>query len=136
MPTSLNRSWFARLAARALLLSGLLPLAGAEPAPPASCPAPCGGTACATGSLWQKFWDRFRDPCATIPPGALPAPNGSAVHTWEGMMIDRAADDQFVVYQHGWYLGSGFLGPYGCTHVKRIAALLPRQPAVLVLQPA
>ena len=51
-------------------------------------------------------------------------------------MIDRAADDQFVVYQHEWYMGSGFLGPYGCTHLKRIAALLPRQPAMLVLQPA
>ncbi len=51
-------------------------------------------------------------------------------------MIDRAADDQFVIYQNEWYLGSGFLGPYGCTHVKRIAALLPRQPAVVILQPA
>ena len=135
MRSSSNRFQLARVAAGGLLLSGLLPLAGAEPAAPPGAPAPCCGTACAGGSLWQSFWDHFRDPCATIPPGALPAPNGAAVHTWEGMMIDRAADDQFVVCLHEWYMGSGFLGPYGCTHVKRIAALLPRQPAVVVLEP-
>ena len=135
--TNAKRSRLARLAASGLVLSGLLPLAGAEPAPSACDPAPCCGTACCDkGSLWQRFWDHFRDPCATIPPGALPAPNGSAVRAWEGLMIDRAADDQFVVCLHEWYMGSGFLGPYGCTHVKRIAALLPRQPAVVVVQPA
>lgn len=122
----LNRSRIACLAA-----GGLLLLTAAEPAPVGAC-----GKACPAPSCWQAFWNHFRDPCATIPPGAVPAPVGSAVRTWDGLMIDRAADDQFVIYQHEWYLGSGFLGPYGCTHVKRIAALLPRQPAVVILQPA
>ena len=114
---------------------GLLLLTAAEPAPTAACPGAC-GQACPAPSCWQAFWDHFRDPCATIPPGAVPAPAGSAVRTWDVMMTDRAADDQFVIYQHEWYMGSGFLGPYGCTHVKRIAALLPCRPAVVVLQPA
>ncbi len=50
-------------------------------------------------------------------------------------MAERAAEDQFVVYEHEWYMGGLTLGPYGSVHLKRIAALLPQRPVHVVLQP-
>ena len=119
---------FVGLGAGGLLLSGLLPLAAAEP------PA-VGPTAPPTVTHWQAFWDRYRAPCATIPPGAIPYPLGTSTRAWEDGMAERAAEDQFVVYQHEWYMGGLTLGPYGSVHLKRIAALLPQRPVRVVLQP-
>jgi hypothetical protein len=137
MNTRSSRSRLVRLAASGLLLSGMAPLGAAEYSVGATAivsPAPCGQSS-ATASHWQMFWDRFRDPCATITPGAIPAPAGSSVRAWDNLMADRAKADRFVVYQHEWYMGGVTLGPYGCSHVQRIAAALPHQPGFLLLQP-
>ena len=133
MKPSSRRSRLIRLAAGGLLFSGLAgPLAGAEP----SCTPP---GAYAPGSpeesRWQAFWDPHRDPCATIPPGAIPMPAGTAVRTWDGLMARKAAADRFVIYLHEWYMGGQSLGPYGCSHLQRIAAALPCNPVLVVLEP-
>jgi hypothetical protein len=109
-------------------------LLSALPVLPAAEPPAC--DSCAPVGRGHGAWDRFRDPCATIPPGAVPAPNGSSVRTWEGLMADRAKADRFVVYLHEWYMGGRSLGPYGCAHLRRIAVALPQGPDLVVLQPA
>jgi hypothetical protein len=129
-----RRSRLVRLTAGGLLLSALSPLAIADlPAPPAvvgSCP---GGP---TDGQADRFLDRpNHDPCATIPRGAIPMPAGTAVNAWEGLMARKAAADRFVIYLHEWYMGGVALGPYGCSHLQRIAAALSCEPAFVVLEP-
>ncbi len=76
----------------------------------------------------------FHDPCATIPPGALPAPNGSSVRAWFGKQAALAEEDDFVIYSHEWYMGGIQLGPYGQYHVSRIIHRLPSVPFAVILQ--
>src|SRR5262249_53959027 len=78
---------------------------------------------------------RLKDPCATIPCGAIPAPNGSVVRQWNAAMATRANSDDFVVYKHEWYMGGSQLGPYGLYHLQQMASRLPHQPYLVVLQP-
>src|SRR5436853_5608512 len=61
------------------------------------------------------------DPCATITPGALNAPNGSFVRKFQLDHTNKAAMDDFVVYPQERYMGGEKLGPYGHYHIARIA---------------
>jgi hypothetical protein len=130
------------LSAGGLLLGGLL----AADAPPAVLPDPSpesalpAGPGCATngpeGLPAKSSWlHRPHDPCATIPCGAIPVPNGTVVRLWSSAMAARANADDFVVYKHEWYMGGSQLGPYGLYHLQQMAARLPHQPFLVILQP-
>lgn len=75
------------------------------------------------------------DNCADIPPGAMPAPPGYFVRSWEHAQAAKAAEDDFVIYKHEWYMGGTAPGPYGMYHLNEIAKRLPQVPFHVVLQP-
>lgn len=93
----------------------------------------------AEGTSWNHRSARTRwawagDPCPTLPPGALPAPNGFFIRQWEARQRAKAALDFFVVYRHEWLHGA-LLGPYGAHHVGKIAHRLPETTAPVVIEP-
>ncbi len=67
------------------------------------------------------------DRCAVVPPGALPAQNGSSVRAYHKVQKENADLDKYVVYQNEWYMNGTELGPYGLNHVfltaKRLCAV-------------
>ncbi len=75
------------------------------------------------------------DRCATVPPGAVPQPNGTFARGWQHAMAAAAAEDDFVVYLHEWTQGGENLGPYGKYHVAEIGKRLPDVPFAVVVQP-
>jgi hypothetical protein len=75
------------------------------------------------------------DKYSTIPPGAMPYPNGTYVHEWEQRMSAEARSDRYVIYLYEWYMGGPTLGPYGRQHLERIARHLPDVPGPVVVQP-
>jgi hypothetical protein len=75
------------------------------------------------------------DSYSTIPPGAIPQPNGTYVHAWEERMATAAAADRFVIYLNEWYMGGPELGPCGFGHLAEIARHLPAAPFPVVVQP-
>ncbi len=82
------------------------------------------------GCATEANWDR----CATIPPGAMPAPVGTNVNRIVDAQAARAEADDFVIYHHEWYLGGVTLGPYGQYHVQQIAQRLPTVPFNVTIQ--
>jgi hypothetical protein len=120
-----RRSRLLPLTASGLLLSVASPLIAADP-------CPCGQAVPTATHVYPP--DHNHDPCATITPGAIPAPPGSAVQAWEGRMAQKGAADRFVVYLHEWYMGGQALGPYGSSHLMRMGPALLSQPVVVVVE--
>jgi hypothetical protein len=85
-----------------------------------------------TGCRWC---DRLcgHDPCATIPKGAIPQPNGTYACQWQNAQIDRAQAGKFVIQKYEWYKGGETLGPDGKRHVATIAKQLPHVPYPVVV---
>ena len=94
-------------------------------------PAPC------PSNLDKRYgiYRDWRDPCATVTPGALPMPNGWFLANWHSRMRAGAVADRFVIYGHEWYQGGLLLGPYGMRHLEAIAANLPSAPYPVVIEP-
>ena len=86
-----------------LIQAGLL---GAALAFPAAATAGDKGGKCGKG--WLSV-----DNCATIPKGALPAPNGTYVNAFIKVQETNAEADDFVIYKHMWFRGGKELGPLG-----------------------
>lgn len=84
---------------------------------------------CCPGDTWCV------DKCATIPCGAIPAPNGSHVREFQLRQTCRAAEDDFVIYLREWYHGESDLGPYGKYHLSKIAKRLPAETYHVVIEP-
>lgn len=76
------------------------------------------------------------DNCATIPPGAIPAPVGSYLHKFIDLQAAKAEADDFVIYNYEWYLGGRDLGPFGRYHLNEIARRLPSVPFPVVVEPS
>src|SRR5262245_62164584 len=74
------------------------------------------------------------DNCATVPPGAQPAPNGTYVRRFRDLEAAKAEADDFVIYKHEWFMGGKELGPYGTYHVNEIVKRLPFVPFPVMLQ--
>src|SRR6516164_7556260 len=82
---------------------------------------------CSPTSPWHV------DNCATIPPGAIPAPSGTYVREAFGRQAEKAEQDDFTIYKHEWYKGGRDLGPYGEYHLGQIIKRLPTAPPFPVL---
>src|SRR5262249_19195384 len=67
------------------------------------------------------------DRSAVVPPGALPAQNGSSVRAYHEVQKRNADHDKYVIYLHEWYQNGTELGPFGLNHVwltaKRLCAV-------------
>lgn len=84
----------------------------------------CGG--------WCGHW-LCVDNCATIPPGALPAPLGTYVNAFIKVQESNAEADDFVIYKNMWYRGGKELGPFGKYQLDLIAKRLPTTPFPVVI---
>jgi hypothetical protein len=89
-----------------------------------------------TGCSYKWYW-LDPDNCSTIPPGALPRPNGSSVRDMMEVQAANAAADDFVIYLHFWaYEGDGTtFGPFGQWQWNEIVRRLPTVPFPIVIQP-
>jgi hypothetical protein len=85
---------------------------------------------CGNGSVFRRMFDK----CSTIPPGAIPAPNGSYVRAFQQVQRENAALDKFVIYLNEWYMGGTELGPWGRNHVALIAKRLPMTKYPVIIQ--
>ncbi len=74
------------------------------------------------------------DRCATIPPGAIPAPVGTHVREFQHIQTAKAEFDDFVIYRHEWYMCGRVLGPYGNSHINMIVARLPGVPFPVTIE--
>lgn len=97
----------------------------------------CSGPACGKRSKWS-VWNCFCqgpgcDKCAVVPRGAQPAPNGYYLHQWMGQQAGKAEADDFVLYNHMWYMGGTQLGPLGRYQLDLIAKRLNREPFPVVI---
>src|SRR5262245_1682267 len=79
-----------------------------------------------------KHWLHI-DNCATIPPGALPAPLGTYVNAFINTQETNAEADDFVIYKNMWYRGGTALGPLGRYQLDLIARRLPTTPFPVVI---
>jgi hypothetical protein len=74
------------------------------------------------------------DNCATIPPGAQPAPPGTYVNRFINIQDTLAETDDFVIYKHMWIKGTTTtLGPLGRYQLDMIAKRLPQVPFPVVI---
>src|SRR5262249_50609716 len=74
------------------------------------------------------------DNCATIPPGAQPAPLGTYMNRIIHIQETKAEMDDFVIYKHMWYRAGRELGPYGKYVLDMIAHRLPSVPFPVVVE--
>jgi hypothetical protein len=91
----------------------------------------CGGKR-SKCSVWNCF---ARAPAATSARGAprrQPAPAGY-LHQWMGRQASKAEADDFVLYNHMWYMGGTTLGPLGKYQLDMIARRLNREPFPVVI---
>ncbi|MCS6977851.1 MAG: hypothetical protein NZM31_12715 [Gemmatales bacterium] len=91
--------------------------------------APSLMSGCAT--TWH---DCCVDNCATIPPGAQPAPNGTYVQRFRDVQAAKAEADDFVIYKYEWSYGTAELGPFGQYHVNEMVKRLPFVPFPVLIQ--
>jgi hypothetical protein len=119
-----------RSALCALLLGGCAPQTWCVPAKNPSHPEAPAKIVC-----WKVPNLLGIDCCATIPPGAIPPPNGSYVREWEHRMVAGARADRYVIYLYEWYMGGPCLGPGGRDHLEGIARHLPIVHAPVLVQP-
>ena len=106
--------------------------------PPPLSPAPADGPNVAPGccnGAPHGLLDFFHDPCATIPPGAIPSRPGASVRAWNSAMATRAYADRFVIYNNEWFMGGTKLGPRGESHLRQLVAKLAEHPLPVILQP-
>jgi hypothetical protein len=75
------------------------------------------------------------DRCSTIPPGALPMPNGHFVRSFQALQTHKAEADDFTIYYNEWFMGGMELGPFGLHHLGSIAKRLPECAHPVVIQP-
>ena len=80
--------------------------------------------------------------CANIPPGALPAPLGLHVRSFQHAQTTKARGDLFVLYEKEWVPGrhdpaefTTELGPEGVRHLKRLIDALPTVEGPIVVEP-
>ncbi len=88
----------------------------------------------AAGCCHVRRWLGFDDPCADIPPGAIPQPTGTYVCQWQVAQAARAEADDFVVYQYEWLGGSPTLSPFGQQHVHVLAQHIERVPLPILVE--
>lgn len=107
-----------------LIQTGLLGVALAWPA------------SAGAGDKWWgcgcKSWFHI-DNCATIPPGAQPAPVGTYVNQFIKVQDTNAEADDFVLYKHMWYMGGTTLGPLGRYQLDLISKRLGSTPFPVVI---
>lgn len=83
----------------------------------------------------DRDWSWFRvNNCATIPPGAQPAPPGTYVNRFIAVQAAIAETDDFVIYKHMWYRGGTELGPLGRYQLDLITRRLPTVPFPVVIE--
>jgi hypothetical protein len=75
------------------------------------------------------------DNCASIPPGAIPAPIGTYNGKLQETQASKAEADDFVVYKYEWFMGGAELGPFGRYHVNEMINRLPYVPFPVIVQP-
>lgn len=75
--------------------------------------------------------------CADIPPGAVPAEQGTYVCQWQKWQHARAEQNYFVIYDNEWRFGANEdgtrLGPFGERHLEDLTARLDYQPYSIVI---
>jgi hypothetical protein len=91
--------------------------------------APLFITGCASTGNWWNI-----DNCATIPPGAQPAPLGTYVHRFQDVQAAKAEADDFVIYKYEWRPNSPVLSPFGMYHINEIIKRLPFVPFPVMIQ--
>src|SRR5262245_23584291 len=74
------------------------------------------------------------DNCATIPPGAQPAPIGTYVNRWIHLQETKAEMDDFVIYKHMWFRGGRELGPMGRYQLDLMTQRLAQVPFPVVIE--
>lgn len=84
---------------------------------------------CCRDGLWG-------DPCADIPPGAIPAPAGTYNCDWQHDQASRADRDFFVFYQYEWQGDSEKLSPFGDRHLARLVGRVPKTPLPIIVEPS
>ena len=75
------------------------------------------------------------DKCADIPPGAIPRPAGTYACQWQHAQIDRANQENYVIYENEWYQGGRELGPTGQVQVGDLAHHLDETPCKVFIVP-
>lgn len=79
-------------------------------------------TGCATTDGEHSFLPGTA--CQDIPPGAMPAVNGTYACQWQRAQQELAENDDFVIYQREWNVESTGFGPAGYRHVNTLAERL------------
>ena len=74
--------------------------------------------------------------CESIPPGAIPQPNGTYLCQWNHAETACADRDKFVIYQYEWSAEPTKLTQFGQEHLARIAQGLSQSPYPVVIEPA
>ena len=75
------------------------------------------------------------DKCADIPPGAIPRPAGTYACQWQHAQIDRANQENYVIYENEWYQGGRELGPTGQVQVGDLAHHIDETPCKVFIVP-
>jgi hypothetical protein len=75
------------------------------------------------------------DNCASIPPGAIPAPIGTYNCKLQDTQAGKAEADDFVIYKYEWFMGGAELGPFGRYHINEIVNRLAYVPFPVIIQP-
>jgi hypothetical protein len=75
------------------------------------------------------------DKCATIPQGAIPQPIGTHTNQLLNRQVDKAEQDQFVIYLYEWQGDTPNFGPFGQIHIERMAARLPQVAHRVIIEP-
>jgi hypothetical protein len=88
----------------------------------------------AIGCCHVRRWLGFDDPCADIPPGAIPQPTGTYACQWQAAQAARAETDDLVVYGNQWLERSALLSPAGQQHVHELALRLTHVPLPVLVE--
>jgi hypothetical protein len=72
--------------------------------------------------------------CNDIPEGAIPRPVGTYVCQWTHAEMQRAAADNFVVYQYEWTEARP--SPFGTRHLAELAKCLAASPHPIIVEPS
>jgi hypothetical protein len=77
--------------------------------------------ALATGCV--RFW-AWIDNCASFPRGAVPRPNGAALHETFANQAVKAEPEDFVIHEYEWRLGTSELDLSGYAHLDHLSKQL------------
>src|SRR4051812_9364637 len=70
-----------------------------------------------------------------IPPGAMPDPPGEHVRRFQAVQRTNAMAQEYVIFNHEWYMGGRTLGPYGEHHLRHMITRLAAVPYPVIIQP-